>query len=102
MPDHAAARAQTLPGPASFLYEVSSSSLTTGITLLSRRSAALADYFAQMAQARHPGDLVSLQVSYLARLMDDYVNVASDTAALEHAAERETRQSSAPPGPIVI
>ena len=101
MPEHASSQGAEIPqplaGPASFLYEVSSSGLTTGMHLLSKRSAALADYFARMAQVRQPGDFVSLQVDYVTRLMDDYVNAAAEAAAIEHAVEREARRPASEP-----
>lgn len=86
-----------IPGPASFLYELSSTSLSSGMHLLSKRSVAVADYLEAVTHVRQPGDLISLQAGYINRLMDDYASAASEAVApLEQVVERTSPPPASP------
>jgi hypothetical protein len=53
----------------------------SGATLFSRRSQALADYWAAMAHSRQPEEAVEVQIDYCRRLIDDYAAALSEATA---------------------
>jgi hypothetical protein len=80
------------PQPRSFLADAPVMAVNAGLTLLSRRSSALADYWRCCAQAAEPSDLIGVQMQYWTQLVDDYQDAfAQSVSQLSAAAEAEAR-----------
>ena len=60
------------PIPRSFLQDVPATTVNVGLALVSRRSAALADFWRSCAEVRQPTELVALQFNYWTQMMEDY------------------------------
>jgi hypothetical protein len=58
--------------PRSFMTDAPAATMTASMTLLSRRSAALADFWRSCAEVRQPTELMAVQLNYWTQLVDDY------------------------------
>ena len=58
--------------PRSFMTDMPAATMSAGMTLLSRRSAALADFWRSCAEVRQPTELMAVQLNYWTQLVDDY------------------------------
>jgi hypothetical protein len=58
--------------PRTFLTDAPAAAMSAGLTLMSRRSGALADFWRSCAEVRQPTELMALQLNYWTQLVDDY------------------------------
>ncbi len=58
--------------PRSFMTDMPAATMSAGMALLSRRSAALADFWRSCAEVRQPTELMAVQLNYWTQLVDDY------------------------------
>lgn len=58
--------------PRSFLTDAPAATMSASMTLMSRRSAALADFWRSCAEVRQPTELMAVQLNYWTQLVDDY------------------------------
>lgn len=92
---------QPLPIPRTFMTDMPAATMNAGMTLLSRRSAALADFWRSCAEVRQPSELMAVQLNFWTQLVDDYQEALAQgfsqmsTAASEPGAEPMAR----PQGP---
>jgi hypothetical protein len=65
------------PAPRSFMTDMPAATVSAGMTLLSRRSAAIADFWRSCAEVRQPTELMAVQLNYWTQLVDDYQEALS-------------------------
>ena len=63
---------QPAAAPRSFMTDMPAATVNAGMTLLSRRSAAIADFWRSCAEVRQPTELMAVQLNYWTQLVDDY------------------------------
>ena len=85
---------QPAPIPRSFLTDVPAATMSAGLTLLSRRSNALAEFWRSCAEVRQPTELMALQLNYWTQLVDDYQEAVTHGLAQMAASGPEPAASS--------
>ncbi len=60
------------PIPRTFLHDMPATTMNVGLSLVSRRSSAIADFWRSCAEVREPTELMALQFNYWTQLVDDY------------------------------
>lgn len=91
MPDPVKPAAQ----PRSFMNEAPAAAMNAGLSLLSRRSSAIADFWRSCAEVRQPTEFMALQLSFWTQMVDDYQEALSESMSQLATAE-PTRQPTEP------
>lgn len=87
------------PIPRTFLQDMPAATVNVGLALMSRRSAAIADFWRSCAEVRQPTELVALQFNYWSQLVDDYQEALHEGFA---KVARETEGKGAAPRPHAV
>jgi hypothetical protein len=64
--------------PRTFLTDAPAAAMNVGLSLLSRRTSAIADYWRSFAEIRQPSELMAVQLNYWTQLVDDYQEAISE------------------------
>jgi hypothetical protein len=70
---------QPMQIPRSFMTDAPTAAMNASLTLLSRRSSALADFWRSCAEVRQPTEFMALQLNYWTQLVDDYQDALVQT-----------------------
>ena len=70
---------QPMQIPRSFMTDAPAAAMNASLTLLSRRSSALADFWRSCAEVRQPTEFMALQLNYWTQLVDDYQDALVQT-----------------------
>jgi hypothetical protein len=70
---------QSMQIPRSFMTDAPAAAMNASLTLLSRRSSALADFWRSCAEVRQPTEFMALQLNYWTQLVDDYQDALVQT-----------------------
>ncbi len=65
--------------PRTFLTDVPAATMNASLTLLSRRTSALAEFWRNCAEVRQPTELMAVQLNYWTQLVDDYQEALSQS-----------------------
>lgn len=72
-----------------------SAAMNVGLSLLSRRASAMADFWRSVAEVRQPAELMVVQASYLTHMLEDYGEAFSETAHQINRAPEAAPQADA-------
>ena len=72
---------QPMPMPRSFMTDMPAATMSAGMALLSRRSAAIADFWRSCSEVRQPTELMAVQLNYWTQLVDDYQEAIAEGLA---------------------
>ncbi len=81
--------------PRSFIADAPAASMSVGLHLFSRRSAAIADFWRSCAEVREPTDLMAVQFNYWTQLMEDYQEALSEGMAQIAGSASDVAKSAA-------
>jgi hypothetical protein len=68
-----------MPIPRSFMSDMPATSMQVGLSLMTRRSNALADFWRSCAEVREPADLMAVQLNFWTQLVDDYQEALNES-----------------------
>lgn len=89
---------QPMPMPRTFMTDLPAATMSAGMTLLSRRSAALADFWRSCAEVRQPTELMAVQLNFWTQLVDDYQEALSQGLSQVATASGESAPTARPAG----
>jgi hypothetical protein len=67
--------------PSRFLTETPAAFMSAGMTLISRRTSAVADFWRSWSKVREPADLMAVQLNFWTRLAEDYQAALAEGAS---------------------
>jgi hypothetical protein len=85
---------QPMPIPRSFMTDAPAAAMNASLTLLSRRSSALADFWRSCAEVRQPTEFMALQLNYWTQLVDDYQDALVQTMTPKAGAPDQTSRAA--------
>jgi hypothetical protein len=86
---------QPLSMPRSFMTDAPAAAMNASLTLMSRRSTALADYWRSCVEVRQPTEFMALQLNYWTQLVDDYQEAFAQSMSSMGAAPEQTQHRAA-------